>query len=370
MLGMSVMDSCLDPYTAPAVLTHTNFLVVEGFLSDESGPSVIGLSRTTTLASGDVRVPERLAIVEIQDDQGGTTPLRETSPGYYSSPPLTIDPGKNYRLKIKTMGNKEYSSDFVPFKQTPVIDSVTWAIDGNDLRIYANAHDDNNSTHYYLWKYEETWAYHSAYPSQFKFEKGQIILRGLDDIFHCWKTVSSTQIQIASSTALAKDFISEHTVATLRLTSEKIQSEYSMMLHQYALTKDAFEYWQQLKKNTENIGTIFGPQPSQIVSNIRCTTNPEEPVVGFFSACAMQQKRVFILSADLPRTRHDTGYENCEQDTLFLAQVPGFKGGELITTAVLEGTPPITLVGYLKSSFFCVDCRLYGGTTVMPDFWK
>ena len=36
MLAMSFMESCLDPYSAPAALSHVNYLVVEGFLYNES----------------------------------------------------------------------------------------------------------------------------------------------------------------------------------------------------------------------------------------------------------------------------------------------------------------------------------------------
>lgn len=368
MLGISMMDSCLDPYSIPAALSQVNYLVVEGFLNDVSSPTVIRLSRTIPLASGERRVPEPNAIVEIQDDQGGVFALTETDPGSYSLFSLIINMDRNYRLKIRTSNNKEYMSDFVPFKQTPVIDSVNWSVDGNHLYIYANAHDDNNDTHYYFWNFDETWAYHSAFPSINKFENGQIIDRD-DDIYHCWKTLSSTQIQISTSVKLAQDIISNYTLVIMPLTSEKLQTEYSLMLHQLALTKDAFEYWQQLKKNTENIGTIFGPQPSQILSNIHCTSNPEEPVIGYFSACSIEQKRVFIFRQDLPITRNVTGYEDCVQDTLFNAQIPDFRGGELITYPISVGMPPV-VIGYFRSSFFCVDCRFHGGTTVKPDFWK
>ena len=362
------MESCLDPYSAPASLSNVNYLVVQGFLNNEAAPTVIRLSRTVPLTSGDVPVPEHQAIVEIEDDQGGKFTLTEADSGSYSGLPFFIDPDKNYRLKIKTSSNKEYESDFVPFKQTPAIDSVTWALDDDDVHIYANAHDENDNTHYYFWKYDETWAYTSAFPSLNKYENGQIVDRH-DDIFHCWKTLPSTQILISSSVKLAQDIISKYTLITLPLNSEKFQSEYSMNLHQFALTKDAFEYWQQLKKNTENIGTIFGPQPSQILSNIRCTSNPAEPVIGYFSASSIEKKRVFISRQELPLVRNITGYEDCVQDTLFNAQIPDFRGSELITYPVTKGMPP-AVVGYLMASFFCVDCRFHGGTTVKPDFWK
>ncbi len=369
VLGMFLMDGCLDPYSIPRALSNVRYLVIEGFL-DTNGPTVIRLSSTTSLGSVDGRVPEQNATVKIEDDRGGTYVLPETESGSYSASALIIDPVRNYRLKIRTASNKEYASDFVPFKLTPLIDSVTWFIDGNNLHVNVNAHDDNNNTHYYLWKYEETWSYNSRYPSSLKFENKQIVRRGLgEDVYHCWKTLPSTQILTGSSTKLARDIISNYTVLTMPLTSEKLQSEYSLLVHQIALTKEAFEYWQQLKKNTENIGTIFGPQPSEGTSNIHCITNPDEPVIGYFSASSTQQQRVFIFNGELPRTAHTTGYEGCELDTLFLNQIPDFRGTSLVVGEISKGNPPV-LVGYYISSFYCIDCRLRGGTTVKPDFWK
>ncbi len=173
VLGMFLMDGCLDPYSIPRALSNVRYLVIEGFL-DTNGPTVIRLSSTTSLGSVDGRVPEQNATVKIEDDRGGTYVLPETESGSYSASALIIDPVRNYRLKIRTASNKEYASDFVPFKLTPLIDSVTWFIDGNNLHVNVNAHDDNNNTHYYLWKYEETWSYNSRYPSSLKFENKQI----------------------------------------------------------------------------------------------------------------------------------------------------------------------------------------------------
>jgi hypothetical protein len=369
LLYMFLIGGCLDPYSVPRALSNVHYLVIEGFLNT-GGPTVIRLSSTTSLGSVDGRAPEQNATVVIQDDRGGAYALIETDSGSYSAAALIIDPNRNYRLKIRTVSNKEYASDFVPFKQTPPIDSLKWFIDGNNLHVNVNTHDDNNNTHYYLWKYEETWSYNSRYPSNLKFENKQIVYRGIgDDVYHCWKTLPSTQILTSSSTKLARDIISNYTLSTLPLTSEKLQSEYSVLVHQVALTKEAFEYWQLLKKNTENIGTIFGPQPSEGTSNIHSITNPEEPVIGYFSASSVQQQRIFIFNVELPRTRHTTGYEGCELDTLFLSQIPDFRGTSLVVGEISKGNPPV-LVGYYISSFYCVDCRLRGGTTVKPYFWK
>src|SRR6185436_4737232 len=83
LLGVSLMESCLDPYSPPASVSNVNYLVVQGFLNNETSPTVIRLSRTIPLTSGDELVPEHQAIVEIEDDQGGRFALTETDSGSY-----------------------------------------------------------------------------------------------------------------------------------------------------------------------------------------------------------------------------------------------------------------------------------------------
>ena len=70
----------------------------------------------------------------------------------------------------------------------------------------------------------------------------------------------------------------------------------------YALTRDQFNYWANLKKTTEYLGTIFDAQPSQLNNNIHCLSNPSEPV--WWDNCVplqhakknfYQQIRPFIL---------------------------------------------------------------------------
>ncbi len=367
LTGLLLTFGCLDPYTPPALQSNVNYLVVEGFL-DIGGTTTIQISRTALLSTHDPVVAEANATVFIEGENGNTYALPEsTTPGTYVRQNLIINPTIPYRLNITTSNQKKYASDFVPFKQVPPIDSITWAVEDNDVRIYANAHDDKANTRYYLWKFNETWAYHSKYNSIVKFEKGQVFNRDVtEDIFHCWSARPSPQIQVTSTTSLSMDVVSDYLLEAIPLNSIKFQSEYSVLVHQYALTRDAYDYWLQVKKNTENIGTIFGPQPSQIASNIHCLTNPDEPVVGYFSASSVEQQRIYIFQRELPPTSVITGYESCEADTLLLQYVRDHRGGLLIDPIYKN----LTLIGYRVSNDDCVDCRRHGGVTVKPDFWK
>lgn len=367
-LMMALANSCVDPYNPKATQTDVSYLTVDGILNGPGGITNLYLSRTATLATSSLTKPETNASVQIESFSGSKFILVENTPGTYSAASLPVDASNTYRVTITTSAHKNYASDFVAFKDAPPIDSVNWTADDQNLHVYVNAHDEGGTTLYYLWNWAATWSYHTPWRSTVKYEDGQIIKRDLnDDIYHCWKTVHSTRVLVGSTAHLTSDVISNHEIITEPLTSEKLQTEYSVLVEQFALTEAAYNYWQELKKNTENLGTLFGPQPSTLASNLHCLTTPDEPVLGYFSAGSSTQQRIIIMSDELPPAHHITGYEDCVADTLFLDQVPFFTGAEFLISEAYKGPG---WVGYLMSSQDCVDCTYHGGTTVKPDYWK
>ncbi len=304
----------------------------------------------------------------VEAEDGAVFPFAEESPGTYAVEGMIMDGNQRYRLQVNADG-KKYTSEFVDVTYTPPIDSVTWHIDEGDLEIRVNTHDSENLANYYLWEYEETWMYTSAIPSHFIFDNGVVFDRN-ENIFTCWKTSASTQILITSSAGLSDAVISNFPITRIPLGSVRLRLGYVIMVAQYALTADAYQYWQALKNNVTATGGFFDAQPARITGNIRCITNPEEPVIGYFSVASASKELVMIRPEVLPRAplSENTGYEGCPSDTLLLEDVPAFTGGKLLGTAVkLEGTD--ILIGYIISPPQCIDCRIRGGVNKKPSFW-
>lgn len=315
----------------------------------------------------------------IESDQNNAFPLTETSPGKYSSGILNLDITRNYRLRIKTKDNQQYLSDFVAVKVTPPIDSIGFDVLGTGIQIYANAHDPANNTRYYRWDYDETWQFHAQYESDY-YSDGVSIVPRLPGQFTygCFASDTSSSIVLGSSAKLKQDVIYQTPITTIASTSEKIETKYSIHLNQYALTSDAYSFWQNLKKNTEQLGSIFDAQPTNIAGNIHNTGNPAEPVIGYISACTVQTKRVFISNEQLPRSWIATyPYQcqldselfchgkNCQNDVaLFL--IPQNSGLVPVYGIPIGSLAPI---GYFSADIECTDCRLRG-TQTTPPFWK
>ena len=147
--------------------------------------------------------------------------------------------------------------------------------------------------------------------------------------------------------------------------------KYSILVKQYALTREAYEYLEMLKKNTENIGTLFDPLPSQLTSNIHSLSNPDETVIGYMTATTMETKRMFVDSPELPR---DWRLYNptCKVDTVLIRSGlidERFTGGYLIPVdAIFEPSSPFP-TGYTYGTRPCVNCTTQG-TNVKPAFWE
>ncbi|QHT65542.1 DUF4249 domain-containing protein [Rhodocytophaga rosea] len=364
--------SCIEPYNPPAIAEAENYLVVEGFINSGTEPSTFYLSRTRTQADTNNLIPEIGATVYVEGEQGDRYDFSEQNDGQYNSVPLNLTFNARYRLHIRTRTNKEYISDYVALKATPAIDTLTWAVMNDGIQIYVDTHDPENDTRYYRWDYEETWQYNSAYYSNFEFvSKDSSMATREDQIFICYKSEKSSEILINSSVRLAQDVIYRNPIIFTPALSGKLTYKYSVLVKQYALSQDAFNYWQILQKNTESTGSIFDAQPSQLKGNITCVTNPEEPVIGFVTASTLQQKRLFIEGRTLPFPFIEVGYTNCDMDTIPNIKKnlsDTFANGALLPVFSIAG--PLGITAYTFSYQNCVDCRAKGGTTQKPVFWQ
>ncbi len=359
-----LFSKCKDPYDPPVLASNTKYLVVEGYING-NGLTSIKLSRTRNITSGDTadRINELNANVVIEDQNNITYPLTEEGNGIYTAN-IFLDPANQYRLHIRTSANKEYKSDFVPYKQSPPIDSIGWKFKNNDVQVYANTHDAQNKTKYYRWSYSETWEYHAAFYSYLQYdESSNSLVSRTDQIYACWPSENSTNISLASSAKLNMDVIHEAPLVLIPFHDKRISVLYSIFVTQYALDSIAYNYWQAIKSNTENVGSIFDPQPNQTKGNIHCVSDSSETVIGYIGAGSTVDKRFFIDRSSMPNNWNlpsECTTISTHADSLeYYFHVAGY-------IPIEEILPPGTYTG---STFTCVDCRASGGPNVKPGFW-
>ncbi len=366
-----LIGSCVDPYRPPQIEAPNRYLVVDGFLNGGSGSSVIKLSRTQNLT--DIKKPlvETKATIRVEGSAGEAYSFVEGTAGTYTLASATLPIGKTYRVRIKTTEGGEYLSDLITIKQTPKIDSLSWTVKNDGLQVYVNTHDATNKTRYYRWEYEDTYEIQTPYSSPFDYVNGKLINRISPPVNQCWKTQASTAIILGTSARLSQDVLKEAPLLFIPGSSPKLWIKYSLMVKQYAQSQEAYAYWENLQKTTEQLGGLFDPLPSEVGGNLHSVTNPTEPVLGFLDGYTTEQVRVFInRPLDLPYNLLRTSYESCKLDTIPFPDTPpqslsvllGPSGGYIAIQQIPDSPK------YIATGTHCADCRDVG-TTTRPSFW-
>ena len=362
---------CKQTYDPPAIKNPGLYLVVDGFINTAANSvTTINLNRTRGLGDSTANgIPEGKAKVVVQSSNGASWPLTDpTGAGVYTSAPLTLDITQKYSIRITTSDGRIYASDAVVAKQTPPIDSVYWRKPG-DLSIYADTHDPTGNSRYYRFDYLETYEHDAANPSPWGVADGMIyVVDTMHSGVRCYTTRLSSTVLLANSTTLSQDVISSFAVNTIPYADARLNVRYSVLVRDYALAEDAYNYWQIVQKTSDNTGTLFDLQPSQLIGNIHCTSNPSEPVIGFLSATSAQQQRIFIGHLDVNWPITDTTY-GCNATTLAVDPLNS-----------LVYNYPDTSVGpwyFITSSSEwvllpkkCMNCLYQGGTIQRPSFWQ
>lgn len=364
--------ACIEPYDPPLDDADVNYLVVDGFLNVTNGSATVSITRSLPVKSTVPEPPETGGAVRIEDGDGEIYLLSETEPGIYGGVVSNASSEQTYRLLIHTLGAREYISDFVQIVVTPPIDSVTWSGTPDGLQFAVTTHDPTNASQYFRWKFQETYEYNADFNSVFWYEDGEIVYRPLNQsLFTCWRTNLSSDILVASTRHLDQSMVNKFPIAFIAKTSIKISVGYSMLLQQQSLTEEAYNYWSNLEKTTENLGGLFDPLPAEVKGNIHSVSNPSEPVIGFFGAGTVEEQRIFFKRRDLPGylAGFFKGNPNCNLDTIPVREMmDNAQRGSLIVDAVYA--PGAGIVAYTTSFSGCVDCRTKGGTTIKPSFWK
>ncbi len=365
---------CKEEFAPPLVVTDVGLLVVDGSLQLQSDSSIFELSRTRPVGTAKTNPKELKAVIEVLNETNVVLARSvELGNGRYVLLSKNLSTANKYQLRITTQNARQYLTT-APVEPiiTPPVDSVLWAYDTlgrYGIQISVNTHDPLEKAQYYRWEYTETWEYTSYFQSQEQYEPSTrtVVPRpAQNQIYFCWMNKSSDEIILANNAAISEKLIYKAPIKFIPKGEDKFNYKYSILVKQYAYPQYAYDYWSQLKQMTELGGSIFDAQPTELNGNLKCTTHPEEKVIGCVTAQTVTEKRIFIRSGDVDR-RFFVGFipGDCVYDTI---KTPNdyslyFGNNNYVPLYYEPGA------GMLASIRRCADCRARGGTNVKPDFW-
>ncbi len=368
-----LLNSCIDSYNPPEINQPLKHLVVQGFINI-NGVSTFKLSTTRNLNESTIETGVTGASISIQGEDNSIYVLEENGKGVYKSHFNILPKEQKYRINISN-AEKNYKSDFVEAKVSPEIDSLGYDSRNDGLQLFINTHDPLRKSNYYKWEYDEIWKFHAAEKSLLIYDGiSQLRLRYFpeEDIYYCYDKVQSSKIILANTTKLSEDLVYKNPFYFIDLNSTRLQIRYKILVRQSVLTEEGYNYWENMKKISEIMGSLFDPQPSQFKGNIFNVSNPDEMVIGFISAGTTTEKVIYINNFEIPSYIFKTFYSSCVIFPYRKLTYSFFEGGIPIALDIRPSVepepdgrrPPLLHYGSKE----CNDCSVKGLKQIPDDF--
>jgi len=345
----------------PDIDEYQEYLVVDGMITDQNRVNTIKLSKSMPIGMPLQRKPVKGALVTIMDENGLVTTLTESAEGIYSTDSLKFSGcvGSSYSLNIK-IDDAKYETDFIEMKPVPPIDSlyyekvvINFSKDSNSIdegcRIYADSYDPSGKCLFFRWEYNETWEYRIPYTVTNRV---------------CWISGRSTEVLVKNTSVYSQAKVLKYPILFITNKTEKLKFTYSILVKQYSLNEQDFLFWERVRNISQNVGNLYDKSPVAIPGNIRCTTDPQETVHGYFSVSAVTQKRLFIRDKFLGLPNF---YSYCANDTIY-GKLPeeGLNNTYWVIEDNANENPPWWVITIYRE---CADCTTEG-TKVRPLFWN
>jgi hypothetical protein len=363
-----ILNLCIDPFE-PDMNEEENLITVDGSLIKGQEKQTIKISRSSSLMDPEF-MPVGNCIVKIIDDSGNEFMFYEESSGTYVA---EIDDeflqyNRNYKLVFNTPEGNTYESAHETLLESAPIDSFyvikeyqySSSLEEIEERVqfYVDLKAPEQGSRYYRWELIETFEYHSPYylGAIYDGEEYHFYVPSSDTFYTCWTTQKISGLYSSNTVNLMKNEKKKIPLNNVYRGSIKLSVKYSLLIKQYALNKEAYDYWHQAKVEVEESGGLYTTQPAQSISNITNIDDGEEKILGFFWVSSCSEKRIFFEEPGEYLMPHD------------YCVLQDFNPAEY------AGPFPVYLVGNLYrplkyAARACFDCTLKGGSLEKPDFW-
>lgn len=290
---------CREPFdfNYPEVLEPV--VVIDGYITTSGKSHLVRVSRSTTINGRNQVEPDFItdADVRITDNQGNFTILNHSNNGIYqTAPQYRAMEGQSYQLVVTLTDGNVYTSALKTLPPvSPAVADLSFRGDtqsiltNNSLQpqkgalIEAKIQKDDKR-HFYQWLIAEYFVIQSDLAPE---ELKHCYIRDFDD-----PSVVLLQDNPASQGltefTYAIDFIPR---------SAKMKVDFGVEGILLTLAEEDYRFWEAVKQQSENSGSLFDAAPHSIKGNI--TTANGEKVLGYFGVYRESLDRVFFTELDL-----------------------------------------------------------------------
>ncbi|MGD9994516.1 MAG: DUF4249 domain-containing protein [Salinivirgaceae bacterium] len=313
------LSSCEEPFV-PEIDAQGGFLVFEGQLTDQQDVHSVRISRSVSYNESSVFESVSGFTVRVEDENGQQFPFSETSKGLYQSIAFKGLYNYQYRLLAISPEGKTYASDWETLLQGAPVEQISGIYYMNQWleRIEGQGYVEHNDpglkllvsgnyssyTPFYRYEYQAIFQTTQTYPT-IPFSTTYYIARPFNSLSKGFvQVLNGNLFQNQKVEDYPIDFITK-AVMTMHIQLDSVeldsvgdriyptsQIHYAQhgaifRLNQYSLNERAFKFWDAIYKQQEASGQLFDPVETQIVGNIKCTSDTTEQVFGYFTASAI-----------------------------------------------------------------------------------
>jgi len=375
IVAMTAFFACKEPFEPELSQADLSVLTVEGYLDTEGKASELYLGYTRRIYGenlGPGSTPALGAEIYLLSSSGQRYDLSDQGGGFYLFQ-NDVAEDDTYQLKISFGGTESYTSDPIRPMISTAIEDVNYEKDERGVEIYVTTRGSREVDDF-IWTFSETYAFSPKFISPYIYRpESQDVETRLPEetIYHCYRTLKSPDLILETSSNFDENVIFKKPITRIFPGDERLSNKYSILVSQMALSPDAAEFWEIMRQNTDDIGTIFSPMPSNITGNLTNDQDPEAAVIGYVSMGVIQQRRLFIRVQDVsPWTNDLNAYFDCELDADTVT-ASGYEErfGTGVKFPAMAVFAQSSIIGYRSALRRCVDCTLRG-TNVRPDFWE
>lgn len=371
-------NGCTETYP---LLTNTyeEAIVVEATLTNELKNQEIKITKTSKFEDKSIQV-EKGAEVIVKDNQNNSYLFEENAGVYVSQTPFQILPNRQYTLEIKTTDGKVYESSPEILPAVNQIESIVPSVITNKdnqvgVQINVNSYDPARTSKYYRFEYEES--YKIIAP---KWSLSKLTVTGPESVAlipnsantkTCYSTKKSTDIILLSTNDLTEDRVN----LPIRFIEEEnyiIGHRYSILVKQYVENLAAYNFHRTMR-DIAGSGTVLSPkQPGVLSGNIKCISDSNTKVIGFFDVTSVSEQRIFFNYNDMFPGQPAPYFNPCDNIPFkfCFGGEEGCSGDDMIYNVEKNLMTYLANAGinYTLVDVVCGDCTSFS-SNVKPSFW-
>jgi hypothetical protein len=364
-----IMHGCIYEYF-PQTGEYEKFLVVYGMITTENGPHEITIYKNKQI--GEISLDSAVqAIVSITDDIGNIIPLTEASNGRFLTPQTFAGRiGTKYKLSIVLQDGRKYESDYVEMLDVPGISDIkaeqikkpgaSTTSEDEGYQFYISSEPGSSEQKYFKWEIDEDWEFDMPYIYDFYWDGDE--LTDINIPYQCYSKRHIRDFFISTTNNSQVNYISNYPLHFVSRYN-KLKYGYGIRVRQYALSEFSYSFWENVVEN-DNPNALNSKQQYPLVGNIKCISNPDEPVYGILEASAVKTKNLQVKILYVAPQSAECGItkmvKSLDPQTLILEP-----------PAMITSHPPLQWgTGFLLvREAKCIYCEASDGTSIRPGYW-